>query len=126
METLERFYSDPRRRASREIRFGTGWRSSKLNDFEFVVFWVAATEELCLLKAPIRGLQSDGMFSRFILGIPPHTNPRPLGDNEVTVEVLAKVAEEDLSETLAGWEDHLADPDGLGWIKSVSAETRPG
>lgn len=126
VECLEAFYGDTQRRESREIRFGTGWRSSRYELFEFVVFWVAATEELCVLRTPIRDVQSDGLVSRFVLGIPPHTNPRSLSDDEVTIEVLARIPAVDLMKRLEGWEDRVKDPDGIEWIRSAAAGTDSG
>lgn len=119
IETLESFYGDQRRRDSVELRFGSGWRSSRLDNFEYQVFLIAATEELCLLRAAIRDVQSDGVFSRFVLGLPPHTNPRELRDHEVSVEVLARLPEDEVDRRLQGWETHLSDPGGIEWVRSV-------
>jgi hypothetical protein len=121
METLEHFYGNPRRQDSREIRFGSGWRSSKFSQLEFVVFWIAETQELCLLRAPARDVQSDGVFSRFILGVPPHVNPQPLGDGEVTVEVLRTLPEEGLEKLLQGWQEQMKDPAGVEWLRDAVA-----
>jgi hypothetical protein len=118
IETLERFYNDTRRKDSEEVRFGIGWRSAN-EPFEFVVFWVAETEELCLLRSPVRDVQSDGMVSRFILGIPPHMRAQELRDDEVTVEVIARISEHELPLRLEGWEVHHRAPDGIEWVRSV-------
>jgi hypothetical protein len=115
--TLEAFYDDDRRQESREVWFGSGWQSSKEELFEFLVFWVADTEEVCLLRTPLRDVQSDGVLSRFVLGIPPHVNPRPLGDEEATVEVLAKMSEKQVGEALEGWQDHLGNSGGVEWLR---------
>ena len=124
IESLETFYDDARRRDSSEVRFGSGWRSSRLHNFEYLVFWIEATQELCLLRAAVRDVQSDGVFSRFVLGLPPHTNPRELRDHEVSVEVLAVLPEDEVLNRLEGWERHLGDHDGIGWVRSVvSLET---
>lgn len=122
IETLERFYSDTRRKNSEEVRFGIGWRSAKHELFEFVVFWVAETEELCLLRSPIHDVESDGMVSRFILGIPPHVRAQELRDDEVTVEVIARISEQELPLRLEGWEVHHQAPDGIEWVRSVVYE----
>jgi hypothetical protein len=119
VETIEAFYRDPRRQDSREIRFGSGWRSSHFEHFEFVVFWVADTNELCLLRAPIRGVQSDGVLRRFILGLPPHVRTQSLSDEEVTVEVLATLTEEQVERALAGWQDHVQDSGGVEWLREM-------
>ena len=121
MQRIEDFYSDPRRQDSREVKFGSGWRSSKFEFFEFILFWVADTQELCLLRAPQRDVQSDGVFSRFILHVPPHTNPQPLRDEEVMVEVLAVLPEEQLSRVLQGWQDHVKDTGGVEWVRNEVA-----
>ncbi|MGH9195737.1 MAG: hypothetical protein ACRD1T_08365 [Acidimicrobiia bacterium] len=121
METLEEFYGDPRRQESKEVRFGSGWHSSKFEHFEFVVFWVAETEELCLLGALNRDVRSDGVFSRFILGVPPHVNPQPLGDGVVTIEVLATLSEERLDTALEGWQEQMKDPAGVEWLRRALA-----
>jgi len=126
MQGLEEFYADPRRRDSRELRFGLGWRSANYEFFEFSVFWLAATDELCLLRAPMRDARSDGVFSRFILGVPPHFNPEPMRDHEVAVEVLARVEEARLLDLLDGWEEHRGESDGVSWLRSVAEGSRPG
>ena len=97
MESLGTFYEDERRTDSRELRFGLNWRSTAMPMFEFSVFWLEVTEELCALRSPIRDVVSDGPVSRFIVGIPPHTNPQKLRDEEVTVEVLANLTEKESS-----------------------------
>ena len=119
MESLETFYLDSVRRDSREVRFGTNWRSEQVEDCEFIVFWVEDTREFCLLRAPLRDVQSDGVFSRFILHVPPHFNPQPPRDDEVTVEVIAVLSEEDLMRLLGEWHEHLKDPDGIEWIRAA-------
>lgn len=121
MEAVEQFYAEPRRQRSREVRFGSGWRSSQFTLFEFVVFWVAETRELCLLRAPSRDVRSDGMFSRFVLGVPPHVNPQPLRDGEVTVEVLCELSEEQVESALEGWQEHMPSDSGVEWLRQAVA-----
>lgn len=116
MLTLEDFYSVPSRRQSREIEFGSSWRSSKWSGYEFRVFWVAETNELCTLRTPVLDIQSDGPFSRFVVGMPPHTRTRPLEPNEAVVEILDEFTEQDLDVLLDGWEKHSETPDGYEWI----------
>lgn len=121
MESLGTFYEDERRTDSRELRFGLNWRSTAMPMFEFSVFWLEVTEELCALRSPIRDVVSDGPVSRFIVGIPPHTNPQKLRDEEVTVEVLANLTEKEVLDRLGGWEAHNADPDGFDWLRRIVA-----
>jgi hypothetical protein len=127
VETVEAFYEDERRRNSREVRFGVDWRSSKYALFQFGVFWVEDTQELCLLRSPIRDVQWDGPVSRFILQVPPHVNAQPLRDHEVTVEVIARLPDDEIAEVLDGWRDHLGEPDGIEWVRGrVKGKAVPG
>ena len=123
---MDEFYAAEARQASREVRFGSGWRSARFPEWEFSVFWIAATQELCLLRAPTPDVRSDGTISRFILHIPPHTNPEQLRDRDVTIEVLAKVTESDLERVLENWEAHHTDPDGVEWLRSQIGGHTPG
>ena len=116
MESLEAFYSEERRRASREVTFGSQWRSAGAPGWWFSVFWIADTEELCVMRSPIKDVQEDGTFRRFVLDIPPHFKKNPLRDEEVTMRVLCEVQEEGLVEMLEGWEEHHGAPDGLAWV----------
>ncbi|HEV2756548.1 MAG TPA: hypothetical protein VG318_12330 [Actinomycetota bacterium] len=125
MESIDRFYADERRRGSEEIRFGSQWRTPAWPSFEFAVFWVADTGELCALRSPIRDVASDGPVTRFVLGVPPHTNPQPLGDHEVTVEVLASLTAAEVDERLSGWESHHRDPDGFDWLRRALVPSAP-
>lgn len=118
VESLESFYSNAERSDSREIGFGSGWRNRNYEFFEFTVFWIETTRELCALRSPIRHVRSDGMFSRFLLSLPPHAQVERLKDSELTVEVLARLDEEQLLTVLSGWEDHQKDADGFEWIRS--------
>ena len=117
METLDEFYADDRRRRSDEIGFGSHWVSSTFPGFEFSVFWLVDTEELCALRSPLRDVALDGPVSRFVLGIPPHTNPQDLRDDEVVVEVLASLTETEIGERLSDWEPHNREPDGFDWLR---------
>lgn len=124
LETLESFYANPARSGSREMRFGSGWRSRNYGFFEFTVFWIQNTRELCALRSPIRHVRSDGMFSRFFLGLPPHAEVQKLKDAELTVEVLGRLNEEHLLAVLSDWKDHQEDADGFEWIRSKVSATR--
>ncbi len=121
MEALREFYEDDRRRDSEEVGFGSEWLSAGYPGFEFSVFWVAATQELCALRSPLRDVASDGPVSRFVLGIPPHTNPWELRDEEVSVEVLAYLPKEEVDQRLAGWETRNREPGGLDWLRRAVA-----
>ena len=117
MESLEAFYSDEARRSSEEVRFGSGWRSTENPGFLFLVFWLSSTKELCALRSPDIDVQPDGPIRRFIIGIPLHTNPGELKDEDVRVEVLADLDEEEVRAQLDGWELHNDEPDGYDWLR---------
>lgn len=116
MRSLEAFYSNDERRTSEEVRFGSGWQSTAAPDDVFSIFWLSATKELCALRSPDIDVQPDGPVRRFILGIPLHTNPGELRDEDVRVEVLAELSEE-VRTRLSGWETHNTEPDGYGWLR---------
>lgn len=115
--TLDEFYADPARRESKEISFGFGWRSSHSPNSEFVVFWIESTGELCLLETPLVDLESDQVVSRFVLGVPPHTNPHRFRDQEISIRILGSFSEAEVDQIMAGWQDHLRSAAGIEWIR---------
>ena len=119
MLSLEEFYADATRKNSKELRFGSEWRSPDLPGWVCGIFWVADTNELCALWSPEKGLRSDGPVSRWILGIPPHTRAQPPDEDELSVEVLVQLEKGELQLTLKGWEEHADDPEGFDWLRSA-------
>jgi hypothetical protein len=85
------------------------------------VFWIADTSELCVLRAPIRDVipNSPFSFNSLVLDMPARSTLQGYGDQELTVEVLAKVTEARLARLMADWKDHHEDADGLGWVRSI-------
>ena len=117
MQSLDTFYEDQRRRESKELHLGIGWRSRRYELFEFTLFWLADTRELCALRSPIRNVQPDGFFRRFILGLPQHMRKSELRDDEVQIEVLAVLPEAQVHSVLAEWRSHVTDPAGFDWVR---------
>jgi hypothetical protein len=93
---IEEFYDqDPRRRASDEIEFGREWSEGGLR---FEVSWVADTGEVYVMGEP---------YSR-----------REISTESVTVEVLGVINGQDaINSTLAGWQEAMAKPDSLAWVR---------
>jgi hypothetical protein len=93
---IEEFYDqDPRRRASDEIEFGRKWSE---NDRRFEVSWVADTGELYVMAEP---------YSR-----------REISTESVTVEVLGVIEGRDtINAALSGWQEAMAQPNGLTWVR---------
>ena len=83
--------ADVRRRRSTEVDFGATWRVSGAND-AWKLTWLVETGELYLCR-------TDG-------------HAGSCSD----VRVLAVLSEPDLDALLAGWRDHRAVEDGLGWV----------
>lgn len=124
VQSLEDFYLDTRRKRSPELKFGAGWRSPELEGWECTIFWVRDTKELCALWSPVLGLRSDGPISRWILGVPPHTNVQTPDEDELTVEVLAIFDQEDIESVLNTWEEHQEASDGFDWVSSSVRSAR--
>ncbi len=93
---IEEFYEeDPRRQVSAEIDFGHEW-SERGSRFE--VAWIADTGEVYAMAEP---------------------SVRKVTTDMVTVEVLAVVEGRDnITAALSGWQDAMATPDSLGWVRA--------
>jgi len=105
---IEQFYSaDERRRQSAEVEFGNNWFDSNGNRYE--LSWVEDTGEL---YAMLELTPEAGTWT-------------PYGDVEVDatkvdtllVTVLGTLATRDeVEQLLAGWADHMSEPDGVHWV----------
>jgi hypothetical protein len=93
---IEEFYDqDPRRRASDEIEFGREWSE---NDQRVEISWVADTGEVYVMAEP---------YSR-----------REISTESVTVEVLGVINGRDaINSALAGWQEAMAKPNNLAWVR---------
>ena len=130
--SLEQFYGDRTRRDSPERSFGSGWRSRGRNRWS--VSWISDTGELATF-APARntylGLDAGLSVGEVVFGIGAELLTQGVlhatAASKREVEVLLVEPDEDvLVSILAGWEDHLADPDGLDWLRAVCADARAG
>jgi hypothetical protein len=94
---IEEFYDqDPRRRASDEIEFGREWSE---NDRRFEVSWVADTGEVYVMAEP-------------------YSRRHEISTESVTVEVLGVIDGRDaINSALAGWQEAMAEPDSLAWVR---------
>ena len=97
--SLSAFYAaDPRRRASRERDVGLWWRSHRGTTYRAA--WVQDTGELYLFQHALAG---------------------PGGGS---VHLVAEgIDAADLDARLAGWRDHVGQPDSLEWL--LEAVSRP-
>lgn len=123
MQNLDEFYAEDTRRRSHEVHLGVGWRSRDYVSFEFSLFWIEETKELCALRAPKRDVGPRGPFSPgSFVPVPLYHNIQPPKEKELNIEVLAVLDRDQLEKNLAGWEQHVADRDGLEWVKARVAE----
>jgi len=106
---IEEFYdADPRRRASAEIELGREWTDRQGNRFE--VSWVEDTGEVYVMAEPIEAVEMD------VVG---DTRVDDLPTALVTVEILGTVPDRaTLDATFAGWEDEMARPGSIDWVRS--------
>lgn len=113
---IEEFYSsDERRRRSSEVELGTDWFDANRNRYE--LSWVEDTGELYTM-----------------LELTPEADSfTPFGDIEVEnlpvdrVVVMVVGYIDSLSEVervLAGWPEHMAEPDGIAWVAERLRDNR--
>jgi hypothetical protein len=100
---IEEFYDqDPRRRASDEIEFGREWSA---NGLRFEASWISDTGELYVMAEP--------------------TSRHEISTESVTVEVLGIITGRDaINSTLEGWQEAMAKPNSLGWVRGRVAGAR--
>ena len=93
---IDQFYEqDPRRQTSDEVEFGREWSEHGL---QFEVAWVADTGEVYAMAEPV--------------------SRRAITTESVTVEILAVIEGRDAVDTaLAGWQEAMAQPDSLEWVR---------
>ena len=113
---IEEFYSsDERRRRSSEVELGTDWFDASGNRYE--LSWVEDTGELYTM-----------------LELTPEADSfTPFGDIEVEnlpvdrILVMVVGYIDGLSEVervLAGWPEHMAEPDGIAWVAERLRDNR--
>jgi hypothetical protein len=104
---IEEFYgADERRRASAEVQFGQDWHDRHGRRYE--VNWVEDTGELYVMQDELPPMWIDP-FGDFLPG---HIDP-----SDLQVRVLTQVhGRENVEGLLEGWEQAMAEDDGIGWL----------
>jgi hypothetical protein len=105
---LNDFYdADPRRRASEELEFGSDWDEDGART---QVSWIEATGELYAMRDPLGRLVTDVIGD---MGV------QPVGDKQLTIEVLGTVAGRDaIGGVMSGWEAAMGSgPGSLTWVR---------
>lgn len=107
---IEEFYdADERRRESEEIELGSEWRDERGNVYE--LNYVVDTGELYLMAMPGAELIEDPFGD---IAVDPE---EPV--DELTVELVASVPTVDeVHQALQGWEDEVASPNSVAWLRA--------
>jgi len=104
---IEEFYeADERRRRSEEVEFGTEWTDTDGARYE--LSWVVETGELYVMREPLVKMTEDPFGDVFPSAVP---------TDVLTVAVVGWIAERaEVEDVLAGWQEAMAEPDGVGWL----------
>lgn len=110
--TVDRFYDEnPLRRDSPELDLGDGWRDAAQPRCTFTVFWLEHTGEIYALRVPNPTAMVPDGAGDFGFG--------GTGFAPATVEVLGRTrTRQELDVRLGERHTKIADPDGIGWIRS--------
>ena len=116
---LEQFYdTDPRRRHSEELEFGTDWTDAGART---QISWVEATGELYAMRDPLGRLDADLFGSETV---------EPTPDQALTIEVLGIVSGRSaIAAVMSGWEAAMASGDDtVSWVRDrvAHADTEAG
>jgi hypothetical protein len=125
---VEAFYAEPERSRSKELAFGSTWRSQGVGPWKLV--WLEATGELAAFEEippqPYVGEPSAGgglidlPFSIAIEGVAEvmrRAEKRQREPLSHEVVVIGVEPERDRLETrLTGWEQHMDEDNGLAWV----------
>jgi hypothetical protein len=105
---IEQFYSaDERRRQSAEVEFGNNWFDVKGSRYE--LSWIEDTGELYAMLEPVPEADSWTPFGDIAV--------EDVKVDTLAIIVLGMVATQDeLEQLLAGWADHMAEPNGVDWV----------
>jgi hypothetical protein len=118
---IEQFYSaDERRRQSAEVEFGTNWFDAKGSRYE--LSWVEDTGELYTMLEVVPEFDSWTPFG--------DTEVEEIPADRVLVIVVGLIPTlEQVESVLAGWPEHMAEPDGISWVaerlRSFGVQTAP-
>ena len=104
---IEEFYeADERRRRSEEIEFGTDW--GDVQGARYELSWVADTGELYVMREPLVKMTEDPFGDVFNAAVP---------TDGLSVAVVGWIPERAaVEDVLAGWQEAMAAPDGIGWL----------
>ncbi len=104
---VSRFYEvDPRRQHSTEVAFGEGWLLDADPGATYTVRWIQDTHEIYALRHP-----------PLVLVTIPDDGSAWTEDGPISVTVLGwATTRHVLDEALAGWEEHVCQPNGLDWL----------
>jgi hypothetical protein len=105
---IEQFYSaDERRRQSSEIEFGTNWFDAKGNRYE--LSWVEDTGELYIMLELVPEVDTWTPFG--------DAEVEQIPVDRVLVMVVGHIPSlPEVEQTLAGWPEEMAKPDGISWV----------
>jgi hypothetical protein len=105
---IEEFYSaDERRRQSAEVELGTNWFDAKGSRYE--LSWVQDTGELYVMLELLPEVDTWTPFGDIEI--------EQMSVDRVIVMVVGHVPTlEQVESILAGWPDHMAQPDGISWV----------
>jgi hypothetical protein len=107
--TIGEFYdADPRRRGP-DRSFGRGWNTDLTPNVGYNAYWIPATGELFVMRAPNPGLIGSPGGPRF-------DHVLPIREEDLTVDVLAVLSETELEDALAGWREMVTQPNSLDWL----------
>ena len=107
---IEEFYDqDERRRESEELELGAGWQDGA--GHHFCLNYVVDTGEVYVMAMPDAEMIEDPFGDIAV------DTDEPL--DELTVKVLAVVPTADaLHESIRGWEEEMAKPNSLEWVRA--------
>jgi hypothetical protein len=108
---IEQFYdADELRRDSEELELGAEWRDTAGHLFS--LSYVIDTHETYLMAMPGAELIEDPFGD---MAVDPD---EPI--EEMTVEIIASVPSTDeLHEAITGWEEQMAQPNSIGWLRDA-------
>jgi hypothetical protein len=156
VDIQEFYDGDPRRRAGEERSFGMEWSSTADPQHRWDLFWNAGSGELYLMAKPVHSnwvgwnvedakddLRALEALEHRIVGELDHLlHPRQVyaktgthpGERykealteELTVEILAVIPDLDVVQALLdGWQEEVAKPDSLTWLRARIASRATG
>jgi hypothetical protein len=146
---LNDFYADPRRASSEEVDFGPSWRTN--GEGPWKVLWVQATGEIvAFLESASAGFAWSGVGGggggggggnllaeiavgfvfdaavEGVIGAFRHGAQKPHPELDEVVIIGREPDLLRLRGALLNWEEHMPEPNGLGWLAERVDELSPG